>query len=63
LQVTATGGRTFVVTVDDAPTGAALLNTLAACPNDPLTPTPRPTEAAGRTAKSALPTGGVDVMW
>ena len=30
LQVTRTGGRTFVVTVDDAPTGAALLNTLAA---------------------------------
>ena len=30
LQVTRTGGRTFVVTVDDAQTGAALLNTLAA---------------------------------
>ncbi|MGV8965544.1 MAG: DUF1648 domain-containing protein [Cellulomonas sp.] len=29
LQVTRTGGRTFVVTVDDAQTGAALLNTLA----------------------------------
>lgn len=30
LQVTRTGGRTFVVTVDDAQTGAAILNTLAA---------------------------------
>ncbi|MCL3859670.1 DUF1648 domain-containing protein [Actinotalea sp. K2] len=30
LQVRRTGGRVFVVTVDDAPTGAALLNTLAA---------------------------------
>ncbi|WP_407343151.1 DUF1648 domain-containing protein [Pengzhenrongella phosphoraccumulans] len=30
LQVARTGGRTFVVTVDDAETGAALLNTLAA---------------------------------
>lgn len=30
LQVTRTAGRTFVVTVDDAHTGAALLNTLAA---------------------------------
>lgn len=30
LQVERTGGRAFVVTVDDAATGAALLNTLAA---------------------------------
>ncbi|MEZ0449153.1 DUF1648 domain-containing protein [Cellulomonas sp. ICMP 17802] len=30
LQVERTGGRSFVVTVDDAATGAALLNTLAA---------------------------------
>jgi hypothetical protein len=30
LQVARTGGRSFVVTVDDAATGAALLNTLAA---------------------------------
>ena len=30
LQVTRTSGRAFVVTVDDAQTGAALLNTLAA---------------------------------
>ena len=30
LQVQRTGGRAFVVTVDDAATGAALLNTLAA---------------------------------
>jgi hypothetical protein len=30
LQVQRTGGRSFVVTVDDAATGAALLNTLAA---------------------------------
>jgi len=30
IQVQRTGGRVLVVTVDDAPTGAALLNTLAA---------------------------------
>ena len=35
LQVTRTGGRTFVVTVDDAHTGAALLNTLAARARSP----------------------------
>ena len=32
LQVERSGGRSFVVTVDDAATGAALLNTLAARP-------------------------------
>ena len=30
LQVERSGGRSFVVTIDDAATGAALLNTLAA---------------------------------
>lgn len=41
LQVERTGGRSFVVTVDDAATGAALLNTLAA--RERVEPTARDT--------------------
>ena len=54
LQVERTGGRSLVVTVDDAATGAALLNTLAARARvDPTTAIPA---VAGSLAQASTAT-------